>query len=1234
MRLIRRYGLMCILVALLLVSLIFVTACGSNDDVDGDEVVKVRINNFSATQVYESDELNLHDCSLLATLADGSVVTVPITADMISGFNNKQLGEQNVKITYAGFTLEVKINVSSVQIQRISFANIPETVSVIQGGKIDLSEFAINVHYQTRAVVLDKITEAMLGGYDTSLPVGEHTAYIKYSGFSIPFQVHVLPKTVIKISVKTLPIDRQYFVGDNVQLDPSGLVVHRMYDNGSEDDIAYDDHPEEFSFNYDFSYERAHAAVTVTVGGKSTTFDCTVSKPQCISMSIDVLPWSNGVSVEGEIYSSAITNMVEGDSINWSRGSATLHYNDGTTERISLDSDKIYPYYNKQGTGNDYLSNHHVFNEVGQHILYLRYGSYDFFTPLHIGVRAKEAYSMRVADSRPEDQQITAPSRYFVDGQTLPVSFLKYNVLYDNGSYAFPKDEVSQWGDIDEGMLADDGISTLRLTANESGKQTINFTVEGVTAGFTLKVVPRLATKIRVGLPHRDVYVAGSQLDLAGSYLYREYNDNTFDTVSPIPQSYVSAPSFSTEDNYTVTVTVPAYNTETNQQTTIVEQFTVKVVVPSNYVTAVSIENYNFNEIYEFPLYESIPFASMSMNVVYNNGARTESVALTEATILEANEYALGLQEILFRYEGYVFSLRVNIEGRRVSSIEVSSAPQKLVYFVGEDTELDITGLLVTKVFNDGDRGEQSMFDEFWSFSGYDLTKEGAQNVKVTYDLGDRKFTTSYQIEVVTGSIKSIAIDYEKHAQAFKEYEGDLVLEVSYRDNLNLTYVYNGVNDGIPYSEIRVITFNVEYVTANNNTYVVERELKASYISYNKDVLYGTPDAPITDYKENVSINYGGISTGLFIHVIGRSLQSIEIFSRPYTLAYAEKQSLDFEGGYIKRNYSDGQYDLLPMTNGYISVSGYDANYFSKVQGGTSYEQTVTLTYGGKSTSFNVTTYRKLNAVPTLGNSYFRYGDDSEPIVTIPESITGFIVPETSLEYQVNGEWTAVRPKATGSYPVRIIVYENEYYNASVVENESLKLNITKKTILIDIVPQVKTYGEADRDIVYTIADGELVGNDVIELEFAREEGEDVKYVMVAGQNVVDSYKITVKFKEGQNQNAYYELAYAQVGLTIMPRKIDSEDEDKKAEVKFTIANNIVASAMVTDAQNLNVYIDSKDFVYYAKDPNSNEVDPYTIKLNGAPSAPGEYKVVISDNYLFEHEASVKSTTYTIPQNK
>ena len=66
-------------------------------------------------------------------------------------------------------------------------------------------------------------------------------------------QVHVLPKTVIKISVKTLPIDRQYFVGDNVQLDPSGLVVHRMYDNGSEDDIAYDDHPEEFSFNYDFS---------------------------------------------------------------------------------------------------------------------------------------------------------------------------------------------------------------------------------------------------------------------------------------------------------------------------------------------------------------------------------------------------------------------------------------------------------------------------------------------------------------------------------------------------------------------------------------------------------------------------------------------------------------------------------------------------------------------------------------------------------------------------------------------------------------------------------------------------------------------------------------------------------------------------------------------------------------------------------------------------------------------
>ncbi|MBO7156430.1 MAG: hypothetical protein J6V83_03390, partial [Clostridia bacterium] len=1210
MRLIRRYSLVCILVVLLLASLLFVAACGTNEDVDDEQVVKVRINNFSPTEVYESDELNLTNCSLLATLGDGSVVTVPITADMISNFNKKQLGEQNVKITYEGFTVEVKITVKSVQIQRISFASLPEHVTVIQGGKIDLSGFAINVHYQTRTIVLDDVTEAMLTGYNTSLGVGDHTAYINYSGFSIPFQVTVLPKKVVKITVKTLPIDRQYFVGTDVELDPTGLVVHRMYDNGSEDDIAYDDYPEEFSFKYDFSYERAHAAVEVTVGGKSTTFDCTVSKPQCVSMTIDVQPWSRGVSVESEIYSSAITNMVEGDSIDWSRGSAILNYNDGTTERISLDSDMIYPYYNKQGSGNDYLTKYHVFNEVGQHIIYLRYGNYDFFTPLHIAVRAKEAYSMRVADSRPADQQITAANRYFVDGQILPVSFLKYNVLYDNGSYAFPKDEVAQWGDIEESMLADDGISTLRLTADESGTQRINFTVDGVTAGFTIKVVPRLATKIRVGLPHRDVYVIGSQLDLAGSYLYREYNDNTFDTISPIPSSYVTVGRFATAGDYTVTVTVPAYDTANNQTTTIVEQFSVKAVASQDYVTSVSIENYDSNTIHEFSTFEAIPFNEMKINVVKNNGASSELIDLTEATILEANEYALGLQEILFRYEGYVFSLRVDIEGRRVSSIEVSTAPQKLVYFIGEDTELDIAGLLVTKVFNDGDRGEQSMFDEFWSFTGYDLTKEGAQNVKVVYDLGDRKFTTSFQIEVVSGTIKSIYIDYDKHAQAFKEYEGDLVLEVSYRDNINLTYVYNGVNDGIPYSEIRVITFNVEYVTANSQSYTVERELKASYISYNKDVLPGTQDSPITDYKDNVTISYGGVSIGFPIHVVGRSLTSIEIFSKPHTLAYAEKQMLDFEGGYIKRNYSDGQYDLLPMTNGYISVSGYDPNYFSKVQGGTSYEQTVTLTYGGKSTSMVVTTYRKLNAVPTLGNSYFRYGDNSEPIVTIPETITGFTVPETSLEYMVNGEWTAVRPIATGSYPVRIIVYENEYYNALIVENASLMLNITKKTILIDIVPQVKTYGDLDEPIVYTIADGELVGNDIIELEFSREEGEDVKYAMVAGQPVLDSYKINVKFKEGQNQNAFYELAYAQVGLTIAPRQADTDS--KAVSVTFTQVNNVYA-AHYTDPHSLVIYIGSEDIIYYAKDAEGN----YTIKLTAPPTTEGDYRVAISDNYAF-----------------
>lgn len=87
-----------------------------------------------------------------------------------------------------------------------------------------------------------------------------------------------------------------------------------------------------------------------------------------------------------------------------------------------------------------------------------------------------------------------------------------------------------------------------------------------------------------------------------------------------------------------------------------------------------------------------------------------------------------------------------------------------------------------------------------------------------------------------------------------------------------------------------------------------------------------------------------------------RALNSIEVATMPTKTVYRLNSQLDLTGGKLKLIYNNGETDTIDMSKEGVSVSGFNSSTEGK--------KTLTITYGGKSTSFKVTvTQRELSAI-------------------------------------------------------------------------------------------------------------------------------------------------------------------------------------------------------------------------------------------------------------------------------
>lgn len=226
------------------------------------------------------------------------------------------------------------------------------------------------------------------------------------------------------------------------------------------------------------------------------------------------------------------------------------------------------------------------------------------------------------------------------------------------------------------------------------------------------------------------------------------------------------------------------------------------------------------------------------------------------------------------------------------TGISIVSYPNKTEY--KEGNAFESKGLTIHAIYSDG----TTVPITDYTLSGYDPYKLGTQTITITHCL----FSTTFTVEVSERKLVSLSISSRPKKTTYLEGENisysGLVVKAIYDDGTSTTVT--------------------EYSTSG----------------YDKNLVG----------KQTITVTYNDCTTTFTVTVKAKSLTKIQILEYPYTMEYFCGDEFDPTGLQLKLSYDNGTSEIVD--SGY-TISGYDSSEPGK--------QTITVTYGSKSTKLNIT---------------------------------------------------------------------------------------------------------------------------------------------------------------------------------------------------------------------------------------------------------------------------------------
>ena len=549
---------------------------------------------------------------------------------------------------------------------------------------------------------------------------------------------------------------------------------------------------------------------------------------------------------------------------------------------------------------------------------------------------------------------------------------------------------------------------------------TVSYTENGIRKTTTYNVsVEDQVTAIKIVQAPKTGYKYNEELDASTGKI--EITKGSGTTTIPMTASMVTGYDKTKLGDQELTVT---YGGKT-------EKYKVNV---KDYVTGISITPNEITGKYNSELQNLINDNNIMYTITYAKAGAKTPTALTESMVAGYNKTSVTNQILTVTYvdsdvtsatktQTFKTNLKVSLSNP-TQSIAIKQNPTKTEYGYGDTIDLSNGKITITKA--NGDTEEKALTDSSVKVtetdgSAVDLSKvtfgkdnTATKTIKVTYDGKD----TTYQIKI-TNKITGIKMHTTPKAQ------------YNVNDALDLTT--DGSNPGEILVTRQTGTPSVVSITESN--------VKVTGFDSSKE----NTKLPLTvSYTEN-----GETKTTKYDVSVKDTVTAVSMKNTPKT-EYKYNEPLDLINGTISVTKGSGTKDIAITDN---MVSGYAPTKLGK--------QTITITYGGKTTSYEVNVKDYVTGISINPNAITgTYNDEIEKLIndndisyTVTYAKAGAKSPVALTESMVTGynKKSLTDQNSTVTYTDQDT---NSYTNGKTfttnlsvkLKNEISKVTITKPT--------------------------------------------------------------------------------------------------------------------------------------------------------------------------------------------
>ena len=219
---------------------------------------------------------------------------------------------KTVTVTYEGKTATFTVNVDGIVPIQLRIKSLPAKTEYEIGDDPDLTGLSLEALYNDGTL---KEVTGWTSDFDIALQsTGTKTVTLRWNGLTASFTVTVGGTEVDFIQIRSQPVKKSYFVGD--QFDPTGMKVLAVFKDETSREVT------NWTTNFDTQTKSSGTkTITVTFGGKSATF--TVNVTAVVVSSIEIVSQPSK------------TEYIVGDSFESTGLEVVAHYNNGTSKTVT-----------------------------------------------------------------------------------------------------------------------------------------------------------------------------------------------------------------------------------------------------------------------------------------------------------------------------------------------------------------------------------------------------------------------------------------------------------------------------------------------------------------------------------------------------------------------------------------------------------------------------------------------------------------------------------------------------------------------------------------------------------------------------------------------------------------------------------------------------------------------------------------------------------------------------------